>query len=120
MKPQLDARDILIANRIQDGMTRRKGKRWAITSKKMVQVLRAEGFKGVNDVKIREIVHSLRTTRQVFICADEKGYYIAETEEEKKHQIASLASRIREIQEVKDTLVRIMNKDTEQAELFQN
>lgn len=120
MKLQLDSMDILIANRMQDGLTRRKGKRWAITSKKMVQVLKAEGFKGVSDSKIREIVHYLRTEREVFICADERGYYMAETEEEKKHQIASLASRIREIQEVKDTLVRIMNKETEQAQLFQN
>lgn len=120
MKPQLDSMDILIANRIQDGLTRRKGKRWAITSKKMVQVLKAEGFKGVTDVKIREIVHYLRTEREVFICADEKGYYMAETEEEKKHQITSMASRIREMQDVKDALVRIINKETEQSQLFTN
>ena len=37
-----------------------------------------------------------------------------------KHQITSMASRIREMQDVKDALVRIINKETEQSQLFKN
>lgn len=120
MKKPMEENDIKLANRIQDGMSRRIGKRWAITSKKMIEILKADGFTKVNDAKIREIMHYLRTERELFICADEKGYYTAQTAEERSHQIASLSSRIREIQEVKDALLRIMEKDTSQAQLFEN
>lgn len=120
MKKKKEPIDIRMVDRVQDGLSRRIGKSLAITGKRIKAILKAEGYKGVSDSKIREVIHYLRTERGLFICAEETGYYMANTQEEREHQIASLSSRIREIQEVKDALIRNLQKNTPQGQLFEN
>ncbi len=114
------SKDRTLIDRILEGLTRRKGKRYAIKSRQMVKILRSEGFKGVDQPKIRDVVHYLRTVRKVFICADNDGYYTPETTEEKEKQIRSLSHRIKETQEARDSLIEIINNGTQQGQIFTN
>lgn len=109
--------DFQIAARVQDGLSRRVGKQWAITSKRMIGILKAEGFKNVNGAKIREIIHFLRTERKMLIIADAHGYYMATRMEDVNHQVASLNSRIREMEEVKMAMIRNSKSIFKQQEI---
>lgn len=110
--------EIELVNRIQAGLEKCIGKSKAATSRFMVQKMKQEGFKKINDAKLRELIHYLRTERKVFICGDHRGFYVPRNDDEIQHQIKSLNSRIREITEVRDALVRINNNRFKQMEVF--
>ena len=97
--PHLDAIDQDLLQRISAGLQKCQGVRNAITAAKMLEKLKAEGFKKANPVQIRKIIHYLRAQRLLLICGDTNGYYVAANTEEAQRQISSMLSRIREIHE---------------------
>jgi len=58
---------------------------------------------GLSLPRFMEQVHELRM-QGVFICADNKGYYLASNEAEKQRQINSLNHRYKSIKKVADKL----------------
>lgn len=118
-KMEIDPADIPLANRVEDGIKRRTGKHWAITSKRMVKILQSEGFK-IDDVKLRAIIRHLVVVREVFICGDTCGFYVPETNEEREHEIRTLTSRMEEIRIRRDKLLKIQSKLTSQPTIFDN
>lgn len=108
--------DISLINRIEQGLTRCKGKRLAITAPKIMAKLRDEGH-NINKAKFMECIHYLRTIRGMFICADNSGYYTPATADEMERQIASMRSRIREITEAHDALVKAYKGEFKQSEI---
>lgn len=98
------------------GLKAHIGKANAITAGEIVSRLRAKGHE-INTTKLWQIVRDLRTENKIFICADGNGYYLPANESEKDHQINSLRSRAREIQETLEALEFIRANIT-QPELF--
>lgn len=101
---------------ILTGLKSHIGRENAITASEIVSKLRLKGY-DINQTKLWEIVRELRTKDRIFICADGKGYYLPASEDEKDHQIKSLQSRRREIQETLDALESIKS-NVKQPELW--
>jgi hypothetical protein len=105
-----------IAQRIHDGLKKCIGKQKAATCKFILKKLQQEGYK-TSEVKIRALIHYLRTHEGAFICGDQNGFYMPATPEDRTHQINSLNSRIREITEVRDAMVKIDLESRKQTQL---
>lgn len=118
-KMEIEPADIPLANRVEDGLKRRTGKKWAITSKRMVKILQSEGF-NVNDAKLRAIIRHLVLVREVFICGDSSGFYVPETNQEREDEIKLLSSRIDKIRIRRDKLLKMQIKLTSQPTIFEN
>lgn len=108
--------EIEVINLIEKGIITHVGKGNAVTSKYIISKMKERGYK-INGAVVRNAMHYLRTVRKHFICGDNLGYYIASNAEEKEHQIKSLSSRIREITEVRDALIKIRTNKIQQESL---
>jgi len=88
-----DERENLLP-RIYDGLKNRIGKAHAITSTKMVKVLRAEGFKSITDIRIRKVIHEIRVYHIIKrLVSSSKGYYVADSHKDLKDYITSRKQR---------------------------
>jgi len=95
------------------GLSHRKGKGNAITSKKIVEALESKGIT-TNGAEIRENIAELRKQGH-FICGDNSGYYLASNEMEGKAQIKSMRSRVFEMLKVVSALEESYNKNFSQS-----
>lgn len=101
---------------IIEGLENHVGKENAITSKQIVKSMRAKGHK-INDVQLRSIIHTIRVEYGKLIVGDVHGFYMARTHSESIHQIRSMKSRINEIKEVYDALVKSHQEQFKQVEI---
>lgn len=109
--------DFKLADRIAEGLVRCTGKQKAACNKLIRMRLKKEGLI-ISAVKVREIIHYLRTERKMFICGDNNGYYVPVNDDERRHQINSMTSRIREITEARDAMIESHRCKIVQAEFF--
>lgn len=98
------------------GLKNHVGRANAITAREIIQKLKSQGH-NLNNTTLWEIVRYLRMERGMFICSDGHGYYTPANDEERNHTINSLNSRIREIEDTRDALLKIKS-EVKQAELF--
>jgi hypothetical protein len=80
----------------------KKGRQNAQTASSLRRQLRKKGI-NISLADFMAKIHDLRLSG-VFICADDKGYYLASTEAEKSKQINSLNHRYKSIKKVADKL----------------
>lgn len=83
----------------------KKGRHNAQTAAALRSKLRKKGIiLSLSDFMAK--IHDLRLSG-VFICADNKGYYLAANESEKQRQIKSLNHRYKSIKKVADKLSKL-------------
>ncbi|MCA9179778.1 MAG: hypothetical protein KDB14_35220 [Planctomycetales bacterium] len=109
--------DHRMAERIAAGLRRCIGVKKAIKCRQMVDKLKAEGFQNASDTKVRDIIRHLRRHQGMFICADTHGFYMAVTRDDRRHQINSMKSRIKEMNETLQAFLNIEENDRRQAEM---
>lgn len=99
---ELDDFELGLVDKFVKGLSRRVGKKNAISNKAIRKsMINRYGIK-INDTRIRKIVQYLRVNGLVVdLIATNSGYYVAENEEEYNRYIQSLNERIRSIQYTK-------------------
>lgn len=95
---------------IVKGLSKKHGKKNAITNKKMCEALTKIGY-DINGPRLRKIIHHIRVEQLlVGLCSNSKGYYITNSLEELGEYVVSLAQRIRSQQEIYKSMKRDMEK----------
>ena len=90
---KLTEKEIQLARLMAPAFKARKGKENAITSKEIIQQMKKKGM-NIDGPRIRKIVHYLVVTGQLpDLIATNKGYCIAETDEERTEYCMSLIQR---------------------------
>lgn len=85
---------------IAAGLQSKVGKANAITNKKMVVAMKAQGYK-VSEPRIRKIIHAIRIGQIVKnVISTSKGYHVATSQEEVKDYVQSLKERMNSIEQV--------------------
>jgi hypothetical protein len=70
--------------------------------------------KKLSSVRLRKLVHYIRTESLIPLIATSKGYYVSYDEEVIKGQIKSLEQRARSIQEASNGLQAFINRNLEE------
>ena len=78
---------------IEQGITRRIGRRNAITNKAIQAAMKERGY-DLSFADVCDAIQELRLKRKLFICGDQSGYYMAETTYEREAWLKSLKARI--------------------------
>lgn len=96
--------------RLIDGFEGRIGKKNAITSNKICQILKGDGFK-INPARLRKVIHEIRITGAVEnLIATKKGYYISNDKAEMQKYVDSLHQRENSIANIRKQLTYQMDK----------
>jgi len=109
--------ELVMIDVVQKGLEQHVGKDNAVKTKYIVERMKFKGFP-ITPPKLREIIHYLRVHRRMFIVGDDAGYYVADNYDERVRQIASMKSRIKEMQEVYEALLINHNNKLNQQKLF--
>ena len=78
---------------IEQGITRRVGRKNAITNKAIQAAMKERGY-DLSFADVCDVIQELRLKRGHFICGDQSGYYMAETSYEREQWLKSLKARI--------------------------
>lgn len=76
------------------GLETKVGKENAITNVKMIGGLRAHGYKGLSEVRIRKIINHIRVKGIIRnLIASNRGYWIENDLQERKRYVSSVRQR---------------------------
>lgn len=98
---------------IEKGLLNHVGRKNAITNDKIRAALRSKGVV-LSSAEVRDIIHDLRE-RGLFIVGDNQGYYMAQTTYEREQWLKTMASRIREMQDVYKKLLSVHSNKSQQT-----
>jgi len=70
---------------------------------------------GVGGATVREAIHDLRVKDKEPICSDANGYFFPRDKFEISHTIAQLRSRVREINEVANSIEEYFTRESQQG-----
>jgi len=91
---ELTPEERAILPKLISGLSKRIGKKQAITNKKMRDFLKTRGIE-LSDIRMRKLVNHIRIKGHVkLLCATSNGYYIARTDAEIKEYLEGLKQRI--------------------------
>lgn len=98
--------EIETAKSIVPALSRRVGKENAISNKEMREAILKHNGKKIDPVRLRRMITYIRAFNLIpMLCANHKGYFVAENREEWDKWTESMRQRIREMQSVLDVAI---------------